>query len=92
MIEVFPLEIDLCATQHAAPALRVIKRRRSADKSAQVVIQFGDELPILDVALIGLSQFLDRTHQGFGDKPPAVGSEVTTFIRHFCDIHLLCLI
>ena len=75
VVQIFALEQDLCAADFLRQAFGVIDRARPADVVLQVAVEFGNEIGILAQAQIGLAQFRQRFHQGFGDIQAAVVAE-----------------
>ena len=88
MVQVFALEVDLCAAQNVRPAFGVVDRARTTDVVFQVVFELGDELRITQGGRIGFLQLIEGRNQGLGNKESTVGSEVPFGIRQV--IHLHC--
>jgi hypothetical protein len=76
VVQVFALEVDLRTAEQAGPALGVIHRAGAADIVLEVVFELGAECRIGLGRRIGLAQFGQGRHQGFGDENAAVGPEM----------------
>ena len=87
VVQVLALQVDLRAAQHLAPAARVIHRARPADEVGQLALEFGDELRIRAVAVVGRAQLAERMHQGFGDEDATVRAEVAALVGQVVHLH-----
>ncbi len=81
VVQVFALEVNLCAADFAADTRGVVDRRRAAYKMGQFGFEFSDELGVVLVLGVGRLQFIDRVGQRFGDKTAAVGAEMASAHR-----------
>ena len=57
----------------------------------QIAIEFGEELGVLEITLVGNPQFIERFHQGLGDENPTIGSEMTRLVRQLGQSGLIAL-
>ena len=73
--QVFALEIDLCAAEIFREALGEEERRGASGIVAQQVVEALLESLIALGLLVGLLEFFERRHEGFGDVASAVGAE-----------------
>ena len=80
VIQIFPLEQNLCPTAVRGQAAGVINWRGTPDVLGQVIIQPGHELLIAAPACIGLTQLFQCVHQRFRDVTTAVRPEMAKFI------------
>jgi len=76
VVQVFPLQINLGATEDFGPALGVENRAGTAHVVLQFVGEFCLEGRVLLGRGIGLVQLGQGRHQGFGHKTAAVGAEM----------------
>ena len=73
----------------SAYGLRGAELSRRVDEVLELVLQFGLELAIAAVPLIGGAQFVERVHQRLGDEYAAVGAEMAAGIRQVVGLHSL---
>ena len=76
VVQVFALQIDLCAAHFTAHASRVIDGGGAADKVRQFVLELGQKRWVVLVLGIGLAQFEDGVRQGFADEAAAKNAKV----------------
>ena len=51
----------------------------------QIGVELGEKVRVLAIALVGLAQLRHRPHEGFRNKHPAVGPEVTGLVGETSD-------
>src|SRR5215469_17901569 len=89
MKQVFALQINFRTAQISSKPFGKIKRRRASAKLLQVIAQLFLEFRVLLRAEILLFELLQRVHQCFRDKPPAIWAEMASRIRHCgCRTHM----
>ena len=79
--QVFALQINFRAAKFSCQSLGEVKRRRSAAKFLQIILELALELGVFLRAVLFVLQFLQRMHQRFGHKTSAVWTEVAPDIR-----------
>ena len=87
VVEVFALEVNLCAAHFTAHAIGVINRRGATHKMREFAFELGQKLGIVLVARIRLAQFVDRVRQGFADKTAAVNAKVAAGVGLVVFVH-----
>jgi hypothetical protein len=87
VVQVLALEVDLGAAEEARPALRVVDGARATDVVLELVLELGDELGVLAVALVGRAQLFQRVHERLGDEHAAVGPEMPPRIGKVIHFH-----
>ena len=80
VIELVALEVDLGAAQMLGQPLGEIERARPADIMFEEAVELGLEGGIGFRVLIGLLEFEDERHQGFGDEAAAIDAEQPLFV------------
>ena len=68
VVQVFALQINLCAAHFAAHAGCVIDGGRATDKMREFRFELGHERRLVLVLRVGLFQFFNRVGQGFADE------------------------
>ena len=59
----------------------------TTDEVREFVLELGDELRVLAVALVRRAQFVERVHERLGDEHAAVRAEVTALVRQVVHLH-----
>ncbi|MGY3656118.1 hypothetical protein ACVJ19_002781 [Bradyrhizobium sp. USDA 376] len=80
VVELFALEIDLCAAEMLGQTLGEIKRRRPADIVLEIAVHLGLESRIGLGRGVGLFQIEDQRHQRFGDEASAENAEMAALV------------
>src|SRR6185369_15398211 len=81
MQQVFPLEINLRASQRLTQPLRVVQRRWTPRIVMQQIRQLRLKRRIPRRLAVSPLQFLQRRHQDLRDKPPPIRPEVPCRVR-----------
>ena len=83
MVEILPLEIDLCAAEIRRDLACIVQ----AAGAACVIVQQGGQLRlkarVVLVVFIRRIQLLHGIHQGFGNILSAVHPKTALFLTHF---------
>ena len=82
VIQVFALEKNLRASDFGRQALGVVQRAGTADIIGQVGVKFGLKGGVGLVARVVIAQLVQRLHQGFRNKTPAVDAEMAALVWH----------
>src|SRR5262245_10591984 len=80
MEQVFPFEINLCASEFAGEAFGKVKRRWSSAKLFQIIVKFALKLGIFLGTKILLLELLQGMHQGFRNETPSVRAEMAMVV------------
>ncbi len=78
VVEVLALEVDLRAAQLAAHALGVVDRAGPAHEVRELVAEFGEEVRVVLVLLVGRLQFVDGVGERLAHEAAAVDAEVAS--------------
>jgi hypothetical protein len=78
VVQVFSLKEDSCATGMLAEAGGLVQRRRPAGVVRLQPVEFVEVRLVGAHLLVSRSDFLDHGHQGLGDKPAPIRTEMTT--------------
>src|SRR5690606_26989758 len=81
MVQLFALEIDLCATQMLGGALGEIERAGAADIMGRQILEFGAIGGIGLGGAIFLFEVQDQRHQRFSDEAAAINAEAAMLVR-----------
>ena len=82
VIQILPLQIDLCASEVLRHPCCVIQSGRTSGVIIKQFFQFFIECRIVLILIIGLFQLDDRIHQRFGNVLSSVLSESASWVRH----------
>ena len=82
MIEVFTLEVDLCAAQILCHFLCIVQARRTPDVVVEHVRELLLKRRIPAEAAVGVFKFFHRIHEGFRDVLTAMNSKASVYVSH----------
>ena len=96
MVEVFALQIDLCATHFTADARCVVDGRGASYKVGEFALKFSHESGIVLVFCVRLFQLFNGVGEGFAHKAAAELTKVATgvgllVVRHMYVLPNLCV-
>ena len=87
VVEVFALEVDLGTTEFFGPPAGVIDRTGPTDKMFQFAFEFGHELRVLTIVIVGRTQLVERTDQGLGDEDSAIRAKMAAGVGKIVGFH-----
>ena len=79
--QILPLKVDFGATEFLRETLRKIQRRGPSAEIAQKAGEFFSEFRIFSGGVVFPLEILQGSHQGLGNKHPAIFAKVSAGIR-----------
>ncbi len=83
VVQVFPLEVNLCTTDQIRPALGVINGAGATHKMFQFTFKLRQKFGVVLVMGVHTFQFFQGVNQGFRHKSTAVGAEMAGGVWKF---------
>ena len=85
VVQVFTLQVDLCATQRLGQTLGIVQKRRTIGVFVQKLVQLRLEFWVIFVAIVSFLELDNGIHQRFRHVLPTMDAESS--LRHNVSFH-----